>query len=240
MSPTPSPTLRRPARGLPEIVALTHIEHGERGEDRLAADSRRGRYALCDGASEGWDSGAFAAALAGALLRHGATEAAVTEARDDFGGRAIGVGDWLADRARSRGSFSTALLVEVLPGGRLLRASAIGDTTLFVLDGFRTVTTWPIDSAEGYGNTPDLVGDAGTATPAFSRRSFSLGRLRRPSFALVTDALAARLLSATEGEAPELWRFFARASEEAFQAWAADGMADRSLGRDDLSLLWVR
>lgn len=201
---------------------------------------RRGTLALCDGASEGWDSGRWAGRLARELARGGPCGAAILRARREFMRTRPERGDWLTERARQRGSWATALVVEIGSGGRSLRASAIGDTTLFVLDGYDTVFSFPVEDPGGYSSTPELIGDDVEALPEFRRIIVRLAGLRRPSFALATDAIAAKVLAAHASERRELWRFFGTASAAVFDAWACRGMTTGSLVRDDLTVLWVR
>lgn len=63
--------------GLASVLALPR--HGDSGEDRWAAAG--GAWALCDGASEGWDGAGWAAALARALVLHTDPREAVRAAR---------------------------------------------------------------------------------------------------------------------------------------------------------------
>ncbi len=234
--------LASPARAFRRAKLLTLAEHSPSGEDRWAADPGRGRWALCDGASEGWDSGRWAAALARALVLGGPNAEAVARARRDFGQSAAGPRDWLAERARARGSWSTALLVEIGRGGRSLRASAIGDSCLFVLDGLELAASFPLETAAAFSNTPDLVADRATPDgdepPRFRSAVFALAALRRPALLLATDALAAHLLSSEDRRG--LLRFLVSATMADFEAWARREMADGRLRRDDLSLLWIR
>lgn len=230
-----------PARAFRRAKLLALAEHSPSGEDRWAAEPERGRWALCDGASEGWDSGRWAAALAGALVRAGPGAEAIARARRDFSLAAAGPRDWLTDRARARGSWSTALLVEIGPGGRSLRASAIGDSCLFVLDGLELAAAFPLDRPEAFSNMPELVADRAPpgGEPAHFRSSvFALAGLRRPALLLATDALAAHILASEDRRG--LLRFLASATLGDFEAWARGEMAEGRLRRDDLTLLWIR
>ncbi len=66
--------------GLASVLALPR--HGDSGEDRWAAAG--GAWALCDGASEGWDGAGWAAALARALVRFEDPREATREARRGY------------------------------------------------------------------------------------------------------------------------------------------------------------
>lgn len=213
--------------------------HSATGEDRWSANPTRGSWVLCDGASEGWDSGGWAETLAYRLAHLGPCDAAITRARRDFFRARQDSIDWLSDRARKRGSWATALVVEVGSSGRFLKASAIGDTTLFILDGYGKVLSFPMEDSADYTNTPNLIEDHGDNLPEFPSLVIPLAGLRRPSFVLATDALAARLLENAEAEQEKLWRFFSTAGPQAFASWAIQEMSAGQLGHDDLTLLWV-
>lgn len=206
------------------------------GDDRLAFREDGLALALCDGASEGWDGAGWAESLAEALCRIEDPGRAVEAAR---AGRRFGSegGGWLEDAARARGSWSTALAVRLEAGGRRVSAVAVGDTVLFLLDGCRPVASFPLDDPGAFGSTPDLVAENGTEIPDFARAEFSLAGLRRPRIALLTDALAARVLAEPGAGRPALWAFFLGAPESAFRAWARIEIEAGRLRRDDLTLL---
>lgn len=231
-----------PARAFRRAKLLAHAEHSASGEDRWAADPERRRWALCDGASEGWDSGAWAGALSSTLVRGGPCLESIARARRDFAISGAGPQDWLTQRASARGSWSTALLVEIGRGGRSLHASAIGDSCLFVLDGFDIMASFPLETALAFSNTPDLVADRvlpGDGEPtSFRNAVFKLGDLRRPSILLATDALAAFLLQTADKQG--VLRFLASATIADFETWTRRKTAEGSLRRDDLTLLWIR
>lgn len=206
------------------------------GDDRLAFREDGLALALCDGASEGWDGAGWAEALAEALCRIEDPERAVEAAR---AGRRFGAGGggWLADAARARGSWSTALAVRLEAGGRRIAAAAVGDTVFFLLDGCRPVASFPLSDPEAFGSTPDLVAENGTECPAFARAEFSLAGLRKPRLALLTDALAARALAEPEPGRAALWAFLLGAPDAAFRAWVRAEIEAGRLRRDDLTLL---
>ena len=216
------------ARNLPKDRGL--------GDDRMAVRSDGLALALCDGAGEGWDGAGWAGALAKALCRTEDPERAVRLARASRAGRPADSG-WLEDAARARGSWSTALAVRFEGGGRRVRAAAVGDTVLFLLDGCRPLASFPLDDPGAFGSTPDLVPENGDECIGFAWAEFSLAGLRRPRVALLTDALAARALSEPEAGRSALWAFLLGAPPSAFRAWAIAETAAGRLRRDDLSLL---
>jgi len=229
---------------LRRVISIPH--HGLEGEDRWAG--RAGAWALCDGASEGYDGAGWARSLARSLVSTNSTYSAVQQARTSYmasrsslQGQLAGTDqDWLRERGAARGSWSTALLVRVSRLGGFLRAEACGDTVLFVRDGFDPVCSFPIDDADAFNQSPALIADrAGNdrGDDAFSSVTIMLGGLRRPSLVLASDALAARVLAVHGAERRALWAFLATADTPALQSWAASEHAGGRLRADDLTML---
>jgi hypothetical protein len=229
---------------LRSLISIPH--HGPAGEDRWAG--RRGAWALCDGASEGYDGAGWARCLARSLVSSDSIGTAVQRARAAYQpslapspGQAADRGrDWLREMGEARGSWSTALLVRVSRLGGYLRAEACGDTVLFVRDGYDTVCSFPIDDADAFNQSPALVADRDgedRGEDAFSSVTILLGGLRRPSLVLASDALAARVLSSHGAERRALWAFLAAAGKAELSSWAEAEQAGGRLRADDLTML---
>ncbi len=226
---------------------LSLAVHGSGGEDRWAG--RRRAWALCDGASEGFDGAGWAAGLARQLVRSPSVDQAVARARAVYARdrqRGREGDDWLAELGALRGSWSTALLIRVSPGGTLVEVWARGDTVFLLRDGDGTTASFPLDDPGAFGTHPELVADrpdAGAAAGAsggsgpFRRAVFDLRRLRRPRLILATDALAQRILREEGPDRRRLWAFLDRCSAAEFGSWAQAEMDAGRLVRDDLTLL---
>lgn len=231
------------AFSLRRVISIPH--HGQAGEDRWAG--RSGAWALCDGASEGYDGAGWANCLARSLVRSDSTGAAVLRARiayqatrSSLSGQSGSSQDWLLERGAARGSWSTALLVRVSRLGGFLQAHACGDTVLFVRDGLEPVCSFPIDDADAFNQSPSLIADrAGDdrGSDAFSSATIMLGGLRRPSLVLASDALAARILAVHGSERRALWAFLAAADAPDLQSWVASEHGCGRLREDDLTML---
>ena len=224
---------------------LSRTVHGPTGEERFAVSSKILRWCLCDGASESWDAASWALDLACSLIRLGACPAAVAQAQALHERSGAEPTDWISGQAQKRGSWATALVVQVSGGGKRVHAWAVGDTELFVLDGTEIVRAFPVTDPSDFGSTPGLVSSrpaasGGDGDPSFRQMNFSLARLARPSLVMVTDALAARLLAASGQERSRLFRFFNACSPAEFSAWADAEIADRSIAPDDLTFAWIR
>lgn len=211
--------------------------HGPFGEDRWAATAST--WALCDGASEGYDGAGWAAILARALVLARCPELSVERARRAYAFQSESVlrDDWLGAAGRARGSWSTALCVRLSPGGSFGRVWARGDSVLFLRDGLRTVATFPELTALDFSRPPELVAARGTDAEPLRRAAFSLVGLRAPSLALATDGLAAYALGLDEVARCEFWRFLARADHATLRSWARAEVEARRLRDDDLTLL---
>jgi len=229
---------------------LCWAEHGTSGEDRWAGRGRN--WALCDGASEGFDGAGWAACLARQLVRSPSVDQAVARARALYARdrqRGQDGVDWLAELGALRGSWSTVLFLRLSRAGSLVQVWARGDTVFLLRDGDETRASFPLDDPGAFGTHPELVADrpdaAADSVPAgaagasgpFRRAAYSLRRLRRPLLVLATDALAQRILRAEGPDRRRLWAFLDRCSAAEFGAWARAEMDAGRLVRDDLTLL---
>jgi hypothetical protein len=236
MSLPPRPRRRRFRLGAVQSLA----KDGEEGEDHWAAREELGRFVLCDGASEGWDGGGWARTLAACLVRGESAAQAIVEARQAFDKGQVGEEEgWLEERARARGSWSTALVASTGQGGLFLRALAVGDSCLFLLDGYRMLASFPQASPLEFGNAPDLISAEDLEPPPFRLFSHPLARLRRPRLVLASDAMAARLLAADFRDDGEAWASLRHLAPRGFSSWVAEERGAGRLRADDLSLLWV-
>lgn len=135
----------------------------EENEDATAADAKRVRFAIADGATEGWQSGGWAQHLAKSFLANppGPTdfEKWVASVRATWTPPASTSAAWYAEVKSEQGSYATLLGLEFrLSNQRLVwKAVAVGDTCLFVIRGARLEISFPVDSVEAFGNQPSLV-----------------------------------------------------------------------------------
>lgn len=206
------------------------------GDDRVAWRKDGLVWSLCDGATEGYDGGGWADALSRSLCMFQNPEEAVSYARESRLKKELAL-DWLSEAARRRGSWSTALVVQVKAGSRKLRIFAVGDTVFFMLDGSEPLLSFPISDPSDFGSTPDLIPEKGNESIDFLTMDINLGSLKRPRFVIVTDGLAARILSEPPESRADLWRFLLGAPDASFRKWAQTEMDEGRIRRDDLTLL---
>jgi len=216
-------------------------------EDKWKFDESRGTLALCDGASESFDSSVWAQILAERF----ALDPAVTP-----GWLADAVADYVArhDRAAmswsqlasyERGSFSTLLGAQHIAGDRTVKILAVGDSLAVLADGSKLVSSWPYADPERFKDRPTLCATL-PADNAFVSgaefwtthvKYFELGSIEAPRLVCVTDALGEWLLRQTQAGGDGLAQLLALATEEELIALVVE---ERDAGRmrvDDSTLI---
>lgn len=214
-------------------------------EDALAVDEAAGRAAVCDGASEGWASGPWAAALARAFVadppQPPSFEAWLAAARTSAA-PAPAAASWYAEEKQAQGAFSTLLGFSLSPardGGTKFHAVAVGDTALFQLRGGGQIACFPLEDSAMFSNVPNLVGsvpEAGLPEPEwFAGRAEPGDR-----FYVATDALAEWCLREHErGGCPWPALDAALESDAAFAEFVGSLRRNRAMKNDDATLLGV-
>ena len=219
-------------------------------EDSFCLNTEGGRVAVCDGASEGWGSGAWARHLAQGLVAQ-PTEPMnflqwLARVRNLAVFTAAPVMSWYAEAKSAQGAFSTFLNVvfsEASDGGTRYHAAAVGDTALFHLRDDKLIARFPIEKANQFSNRPKLVGstpESGDVTPEwFAGRAESGDR-----FYLMTDALAEWFLGQAE-DGGQPWQSLdavtsaVDASAE-FAQWVQSLREKKAMKNDDTTLVRVR
>lgn len=200
-------------RSAPLWVTATVPKRGNRpeeNEDAIAVADDGLRFAVADGASEGWESGLWAARLAAAYAAGPPEPTTFTEwlasARRWAPPEAPGPVPWYAEEKREQGSFATLLGLELrrslTTAGWTWRAVTVGDSCLLHVRGEKPLLSVPLSSREQFGIRPPLVPSADTRPcpePGWFAGRAEPGDL----FLLATDAAAARLLS-SKAVAPAL------------------------------------
>jgi serine/threonine protein phosphatase PrpC len=186
-------------------IAASVAKPGSRtaeNEDATAADPKRVRFAVADGATEGWQSGGWAAHLASAYIRRPPSPADFDDwlavARREWTPPATRGAVWYTEVKTEQGSFATLLGLEFRqaqsPPGLAWKAVAVGDSCLLILRKGRFEVTFPISSVTEFGNTPPLVPSSPERkcpAPEWLAGRAEPGDL----FLLVTDAVARSILA---------------------------------------------
>ncbi|MER5265381.1 hypothetical protein ABTZ99_25205 [Actinosynnema sp. NPDC002837] len=222
-----------------------------------AGDGRGPRFAVADGATQGFGSARWAQQLvAGFVGDQGAapdlTAAALHRWASDMQGRwhddprLAGATDLQRLKQATVGSFATFLGCELrdLAGPRpRWTAVAVGDAVLFHVRGHRVVSQFPPIPPEGFGSNPDgLPTHAAGLADMVGRASFAEGDLADGDLLyLATDAFAQWVAAADRRDPRALWTTLAALDHpEAFRALVAGRRAAREMVNDDVTLLRVR
>ncbi|MBL1081971.1 hypothetical protein JK359_08230 [Streptomyces actinomycinicus] len=213
--------------------------------DRLVADA----VDCLSGAHDWWDDlGGFVEELmtrsAGRWAAHLAQYRAEREAR----GRPI---TWYEQPGLAKGAFATLLGAEVRATvsdtgacSWAWHAFALGDSCLFQLRDGALVRAFPVESAEDFGVTPQLLGSRNHDTALVTDRLAVAHGTLEPGdeILLATDALAAWLLSPRHGGvAPghQLAMVLER-DQESFPEWVDDQRARGHMRNDDVTLIRMK
>jgi hypothetical protein len=199
-----------------EWVCATLPKAGHRpaeNEDAAAVASDASRFAVCDGATEGWESRAWAKHLARAYALRAPAPDTFTDWLGQLRGGWTGSSEdsstpaprstdrpvaWYAAEKQQQGSFATLLGLELRPsqgrpGEWAWKAVAIGDSCLVQVRGEDVEAAFPFATPEAFGSSPSLVPsstDAACPEPEWLAGRAAPGDL----LLLATDAAAARLV----------------------------------------------
>lgn len=236
-----------PALLAPEWIVATVPKRGNRAEeneDATASAPDGLRFAVSDGATEGWESGPWAARLVASYIERPPTPADfaqwLTAVRRGVPPVAEGPVAWYVEEKREEGSFATLAGLELrrsrTNGEWAWRAVAVGDSCLFHVRGEALAQAVPLSSPTEFGKTPALVPSADRSCPEpewFAGRA-KVGDL----FLLATDAAAARLLT------PDALPTALKAVRAALADRESPGLADWCLTvqdttNDDVSILAI-
>ncbi|MCI0699923.1 MAG: protein phosphatase 2C domain-containing protein [Planctomycetia bacterium] len=188
---------------LPKWISASIPKIGNRAEeneDAVAADGLR--FVVADGASEGWESGAWATRLGAAYIRQPPSPSDfpkwLAEVREGWAPQtSAGPVPWYASVKQEQGSFATLTGLELRRSQRSTdwawRSVAIGDSCMLHVRGEELQAAFPLTSPKAFGNHPCLV-PSSTTTPCPTPEWFA-GRADPDDLLLLaTDAAAARLL----------------------------------------------
>jgi hypothetical protein len=224
-------------------------------EDASAVDTRRGCFAITDGATESSFAGTWAQLLTQGFINlpSGAIppcESWLPPLRqrwlEQVTGRPL---PWYAEAKLAQGAFATflGLMVSRRRGAlRRWQAIAVGDSCLFHLRQDRLHHKFPIACSSEFGSTPWMLSSrpptAAVKPPVESRAtgSWRLG----DRFWLMTDALAQWFLCQAEAGAYP-WHTVqpvldARDGASAFQHWIETLRGKQQLRNDDVTLVAIQ
>jgi len=222
---------------------------GEPGanEDAWASSHDSSLVALCDGASESYDSRAWAAILARRWVADPelGTEWLAASLAAYADGVDVDAMSWSQRAGFDRGSFSTLLGLEYIPARRSVEALAVGDCLAILADGPRMVEAWPFADPERFKERPTLLSTLApmngfVAEPDFRLRNlkvFELAPLAEPRLFCLSDALAEWTLRQEADGAGALARLASIRSEDELRALVLAERAAKRLRLDDSTLV---
>jgi hypothetical protein len=219
-------------------------------EDAFAIAPETSRIAVCDGASEGWGSGAWARHLTRVLVEQPAEPQSFVEWLSTVRASAIfqaaSVMSWYAEEKSAQGAFSTLLGVSfsnARDGGYKYHALAVGDTAMFHMHEEKLIARFPIERSSEFGNRPRLLGNLPESGEPevewFAGRAESGDR-----FYLVTDALGEWFLRTAE-KGGDPWTSLDAVTSSAnataeFEEWVQSLRDNKQMKNDDTTMVSVR
>jgi hypothetical protein len=200
---------------------------------------------VSDGASESFDSRAWAALLVNAYIADPAFSAlwlskvlATYLATVDYESLS-----WSKQAAFDRGSFATLLAVEVAPNGNI-EVLALGDSVAFHLRGDKLVTSFPYTSAEEFDARPQLLSTVAVSNTFITEPGF-FGRNTSRTWhvqagdiiLLATDAVSQWALRERQSERDALNYLRAVASLEDFELEVLELRRQARIRVDDSTII---
>lgn len=226
----------------------------EECEDAVGVCVEGLRFAVADGATEAFDAGSWARALAAGWV--GREAAALTA--EEFRPWAAGEGkrlaegwegrqlSWYAEEKARAGSFAAFVGVQLTPDGAGLswRSFALGDACLVQRRGGRVLTATPLGRAEEFNSSPALVPSNEAALDAALARAVTAGGAAEAgdTFLLLTDAAAAWFLKLSGEHDAALEEFDSLLAASENEALVALLRRERAAGRlkdDDVAVVRI-
>ena len=177
-------------------------------EDRWAFSAPLGTLALCDGASESFDSSVWAQILADRfVLDPAVTSGWLSDALNEYVTRHdFAAMSWSRQASYERGTFSTLLGAQHIAVNGTVEILAAGDSLAVLCDGARFVSSWPYADPERFKDRPTLFATLPEHNTFVSESDFwtthgthfDIGALDSPRLVCVTDALGEWLLRQTQ------------------------------------------
>lgn len=235
----------------PEFVGTCPKEPHEpdSNEDKSAFSEDGSRFALCDGASESYNSRLWANVLAKKFAANPAfgAEWLAEVVRDYIAGHDFGAMTWSQQAGFDRGSFATLLGIEFDLEHRTVDALAIGDCVAVLVDGERFVEAWPFANPERFKEHPTLLATKSEHNAFVSElgfwnhclKTFHLDTCHYPRLVCMTDALAEWTLRGVRDGEPTLSRLLSLTTEAELAELVLNERAAKRMRVDDSTLIIV-
>jgi len=215
-------------------------------EDQIAADEARQRFAVCDGASESYDSARWSRVLADAWVAGGSVvsrkgfRAIVRQYEAECDPDAL---SWSKRAAFDRGSFATVLGVSL--HRNRVRVFAVGDSIAVLISNSGGVATFPYTRGEEFDQRPLLFSTNASANEGLLRGAALKRWLAtwplQPGGALLlmTDALGQWLLR-RDADVASYTALLAIHTVEQLNSFVRAERLNGAMRRDDTTLVHLR
>jgi hypothetical protein len=227
------------------------LSASDSNEDKFSFSIDQGRYALCDGASESYNSKLWAQILANKFVNDPKISPAWVDAAVidyELQNAPASLLSWSKQAAYERGSFSTLLGIEYDSEHNTIDILAIGDSLAILVDigaVTNTVASWPFSDPERFKEHPTLlstlrthnsfIGDAGFWTN--SGKTFYLDGLSQPVLLCMTDALGEWALKESLSAGVGLSTLITMSSIDQLNSFVVEERASNRMRIDDSTLL---
>ena len=184
-----------------EFIGTYHKDIGEpeSNEDKHAVSESGFVIALCDGASESYDSRLWAAILADKYVANPCvTSDWVRQAVDSYSAtHDFASMTWSKQASFERGSFATLLGITRNVEANTIEVLAVGDCIAFLTDGGNLIDSWPFKDPELFKQRPTLLSTlhelnqfaSEDGFPANRSHTFVLEGLAAPRVFCMSDAI---------------------------------------------------
>jgi len=219
-------------------------------EDAIAVDVQALRFAIADGATEGFNSRRWAKRLVSAWIRRPPGEINILSLRDDVS--ALGTKStarfarrklpWYLEEKARQGSFAAFLGLQIAPDGRWT-ALALGDCCL-IQETSSGASSFPLSTPEEFDNRPILVPSLIDNYPRCIEHARELAGVSLPGdlLLLMSDAIACWYLGAAEQNPSAKLRLhhaLAHSNRKDATSLIVEERAARRLRNDDVAIVRI-
>jgi hypothetical protein len=234
------------ATRLPLAFSVPKV-HGEgRNEDSFAR-TRKGVYALSDGASVSFDSASWSRILVKRYARNPQFDrawlaAAIAEFRGLYDRNTM---PWMQQASFDKGSFASLVGVRVVDGGRFIQVFSIGDSLAVLCDGDQIKATFPLLEASEFTRSPQLLCTNPIQNVFLDQldldydltADWTFDGLEQPALLCMTDALGHWLLSRRDHDPSPIAQLRALRTPAAFARFVQQERGVGRMKRDDTTLI---
>lgn len=205
--------------------------------------------ALCDGASESFDSKTWAKLLADKFCHDPEINSTwindvICLYSEQFDPQKM---SWSKQAAFERGSFSTLLGVQYFVSSNTIEITGIGDTIALLVDCNMEITSSPYTSADEFQNRPELLATklehndflCASDHESLHRKTWHINNEKNPHVLCMTDALAEWVLRSLEKDTSSLERLLAINGNIEFEELVLSERSMKNMRIDDATLIHI-